>query len=264
MPEQETYVPLEKSAFWQDVTASAEELQGETFATKLHRLERLFFVSGTGDTWDGGRLVNVYKPGVKINGGSPPHRASESALQEDPEDNTLFNLVIPAIPAEEFMKELSDDPSLKLMADRVRHDRPVYPIDEKSASMCRIPLNADVHYLSALMMMCKHILLHPDRLEKGSRDKQLVFVRDALNTGFDVISKRGIEENFAKSCAELQKQIPFLTTFSEGYVQAQDKRWKQERDFRQKMDAMSPAEREGLRVAVQRDLRGLQKLWDRR
>ncbi len=255
MTKNEKYQPLEQSELWRDMTASTEEYFS-IYPTKLHQFENLAFGNGTGYEWSQGKLIDIYEaPENAPIRFDQKFEAPEACLKEDPENNPLFSLV-PEVSPREFIKDLSTDPSILRMADRVKTDQPVYPICQ-FASICDMPHNADVHYLSALLTMCKHVLQHPERLEEGSRGEQLNFVSDALNTGFEIISQRSIENNFAKSCAELQDKIPFLTAFQPKYVEEQDKQWKEEFDFKRMISAYSPLQNREIKREIEELLRKL-------
>jgi len=239
MTENETYVPLEKSALWNDMTRR-EEMYKKPFPTKLHVLDRLLLSDKTFWSWSVGGVMTPDEEGTY----DRPHRSGSIDPGALPEDSHLFALV-PELPQDRFLQEIV---VLSRVLDGAYTNRgsTVSEILDNRSPACRMPLDIDVHYLAATMLMLKQAYLDSGRLfaEYIPRDKQHDAVRKALNTGFDIIRERGIEENFAKACAELSQKLPELTAFSEKYLQKVDEDYRDLLDLKGKLEALhagSPA-----------------------
>jgi len=252
MAEEETYVPLEESAFWRTMTT---QTQNETdrekserkilYPTKLHKIAYYSLNSQIGCVWwSKGCLVSSAGFGTPLGDDTSKrdlrHDASAINQFEAPEENSLFG-VVPDVRQDQFLRELNiynrdngTDENVNTRLSRV----------QKFGSLaCAMPLDIDVHYLAAEMMMLKHVYSHPDRLaEYGCEfesitQRERAAVREALNNGFDIIRERGLEKNFARSCAELSQKLPFLTTLSEKYVRVQDAEYQGMQEMREYMKA---------------------------
>ncbi len=196
---------LKDSALWRDSAQAAEEYPTIT-GSMMEAMVSTLVNRGNGMGWMKDGTLSEWGPRL-LRG------AHEVAVPDaDPVLNPLYAQV-PVIDDDRFLKVLASDPDEQRLDGReVKRNR--YAITE-GAPGTEIPLHAEVHHIAAAAMVMKHFMAHPERLtDYYPREGQVAVARKTLNACFEIVVLRGIEDDFAASCAEFAAVLDEMTAIS--------------------------------------------------
>ena len=239
-----TYTALEQSRLWEELQYSMNRYP-TLYPSKLHCLRFAFFVPGNGHGWSQGILENLFGRDYR---GLPPLSGIDSPYtpenpDTDPAQNPLF-VSTPSIPDEQFLARLSDNAFTHDENNR-KYLGEIYRVSDL-CSVAEIPYEADVHYLTAAALLLRHIWQNQGRLDQTyykGLESQLKIIKRALNAAFEIIEKRNLQEEFAKSCAEFKGKIPELTELTAFHIADSNKRYADDAAFKRRVDNLSDEER---------------------
>jgi hypothetical protein len=234
------YEPLEESRLWREAREAVEKTPLTCVCMMRHIESRL--LGGDGYFWSGGSLVQ----GGELKQAADGRYIDTSRAQDlpDPTAHESFS----AIPSLSVRRGDSYPATIDPCTANVK-PAALHPLTNHSA-IARISFDADIHYIAAGLILLKHMIAHPERIGETAgnpRARQMERAGILARACLDMVTQRGLEDDFSKSCAEfaarIPKPTPALVVLNESYVNRQIAQWKQCDDINEALGKSSPEEK---------------------